>query len=198
MPSSFLDISKLSFIVADDSQFMRRLVLSALKGFGVRTVVEAATGEAAYGLVESRLYDICILDWEFPDRSGESVMRELRRPGNPLAYQTVIMMSGHSEKRRIERALRFGVDGYVVKPVAPSTLYAQIRQTILFPRRYIRTSSYLGPHHPIMMGADGRPDLAGQSALKQANENEPRHDVPVDPSASDADRFHIEDVAVLD
>ena len=188
MPSSFLDISKLSFIVADDSQFMRRLVLSALKGFGVRTVVEAATGEAAYGLVESRLYDICILDWEFPDRSGESVMRELRRPGNPLAYQTVIMMSGHSEKRRIERALRFGVDGYVVKPVAPSTLYAQIR----------RTSSYLGPHHPIMMGADGRPDLAGQSALKQANENEPRHDVPVDPSASDADRFHIEDVAVLD
>jgi DNA-binding NarL/FixJ family response regulator len=94
-----------------------------------------------------------LLDWEFPDRSGESVMRAIRKPNHPGAFQTVIMMSGHHEQRRIERALRFGVNGYVAKPVAPATLYAQIRQTILNPRPYLRTEHYFGPQHPLITAA---------------------------------------------
>ena len=185
MPSSYIDLSPLRFLVADDSQFMRRLVLCALKAFGVRFVVEASKGEEAYALIQAGQFDICILDWEFPDRTGESVMRALRRPDNPSAYQTVIMMSGYGEKRRIERALRFGVDGYVAKPVAPSTLYTQIRQCVLYPRRYIRTDTYLGPHHPVMMNGVSRPNV---SDTKPNGEN----------TSPALDFFEIDDMAAVE
>lgn len=148
---SFLDISQLSFLVADDSRFMRRLVISALKAFGVRKIQEAATGEEAYSFIEMRQCDLVLLDWEFPGRSGESIMRAIRTPEHPAAYQTVIMMSGHDERKRIERALKFGVNGYVAKPVAPATLYAQIRYAVLQPRPYMRTPTYLGPEHPLIV-----------------------------------------------
>lgn len=146
---------------------MRRLVISVLRAFGVRMIAEVATGEEAYERIRSGQFDLVLLDWEFPDRSGESVMSAIRKPGHPSAYQTVIMMSGHDERRRIERALRFGVNGYVVKPVAPATLYEQIRQTVLFPRPYLRTPHYFGPHHPIITA--GQQPIASQKNTVQAN-----------------------------
>ncbi len=147
---SNLDLSYVQFLIADDSRFMRRLVVSVLKAFGVRHIQEVSTGGEAYEAILAGNHDIVLLDWEFPDRSGESVMRAIRTPGHPGAFQTVIMMSGHDEQRRIERALRFGVNGYVAKPVAPATLYTQIRQTILHPRPYLRTEHYFGPQHPLI------------------------------------------------
>lgn len=161
--SSFLDFSELSFLVADDSRFMRRIVVSSLRAFGARDIHEVATGEEAYDLIESGQYDIVLLDWEFPGRSGESIMRTIRRPGHIAAYQTVIMMSGHHERRKIERALKFGVNGYVAKPVAPATLYAQIFNVVRNPRPYLRTQAYLGPEHPLISRAlEKRAELASE------------------------------------
>lgn len=150
---SFLDFSQLSFLVADDSRFMRRVVGSSLTAFGARDVHEVATGEEAYALIEMGRCDIVLLDWEFPGRSGESIMRAIRTPGHVAAYQTVIMMSGHDERKKIERALKFGVNGYVAKPVAPATLYAQIYNVVRHPRSYLRTQAYLGPEHPLISNA---------------------------------------------
>jgi len=185
-----LDLSYVQFLVADDSRFMRRLVVSVLKAFGVRRVEEVATGQEAYDAIRLGNHDIVLLDWEFPDRSGESVMRAIRTPGHPGAFQTVIMMSGHDERRRIERALRFGVNGYVAKPVAPSTLYEQIRQTILHPRPYLRTEHYFGPQHPL---------ITEQLRRQEARVEKNRNTDDLAPAAhSYDDAYHIEDVALFD
>lgn len=175
-----LDLSQLSFLIADDSRFMRRLVVSALKAFCARKIHEAATGEEAYSLIMARQADIVLLDWEFPGRSGESIMKAIRTPGHPAAYQTVIMMSGHGEKGRIERALKFGVNGYVAKPVAPATLYAQIRQTVLHPRPYIRTANYFGPQHPLIMNEVGRGDIMKRPIRRPDRVEQSVTDVPSD------------------
>lgn len=151
--SSYLDFSRLSFLVADDSRFMRRIVTSSLRAFGARDLDEAATGEEAYSFIEAGQCDIVLLDWEFPGRSGESIMRAIRTPGHVAAYQNVIMMSAHDNRKRIERALKFGVNGYVTKPVAPATLYAQIYNVVLHPRRYVRSQAYFGPDHPLISNA---------------------------------------------
>ena len=158
-----LDLSPLRFLVADDSRFMRRLVVSALKAFGARSVEECDTAMKAHAAICEKRADVVLLDWEFPDGSGEWVMRQIRRPGHPAAFQTVIMMSGHDEKRRIERALRFGVNGYVAKPVAAATLYTQICHAILYPRPYLRTETYFGPKHPIILD-----DLRREAVLAPA------------------------------
>ncbi|MFK7791612.1 MAG: response regulator [Devosiaceae bacterium] len=187
---TYLDLSSLSLLVADDSRFMRRLVVSILRAFGVRQIEEVATGEEAYKAIGTGKFDIVLLDWEFPDRSGESVMRAIRKPGHPSAYQTVIMMSGHDELRRIERALSFGVNGYLAKPVAPATLYAQIRQTVLYPRPYLRTPHYFGPHYPSMSKE------VPKAEAPPAEKAPPATVVPT--KADDAAIFDLDDAALFE
>lgn len=181
-----LDLSPLRFLVADDSQFMRRLVVSVLKAFGSRQIDEVATGQEAYDAIQTDQWDIVLLDWEFPDRTGESVMRAIRTPNHPAAFQTVIMMSGHDAKRRIERALMFGVNGYVAKPVAPSTLYAQICQTVLYPRPYMRTPHYFGPSHPLITAR-----LQSQQVRRESPASPSRTSNVVDDDAFDLDAVEL-------
>lgn len=100
------------------------------------------------------------------------------------------MMSGHDERRRIERALRFGVNGYVAKPVAPSTLYGQIRQTILHPRPYLRTEHYFGPQHPLITEQLRRKEHQAEK-IQDTNDLAPA-------ARSYDDAYHIEDVALFD
>jgi two-component system, chemotaxis family, chemotaxis protein CheY len=191
-----VDISNIRFLVADDSGFMRRLVISALKGFGARTILEASTARQSYDLICQRTADIALLDWEFGDGTGEAIMRKVRTPDHPAAFQTVIMMSGHDEKCRIERALRFGVNGYVAKPVAPATLYAQICQAILHPRPYLRTQTYFGPQHPLIMQ-----DLAAAGLAEGASFAE-RSSQPYTPPATHGgsanDFFNLDEIDVMD
>ena len=185
VPPRVLDLSALRFLVADDSRFMRRLVISALKAFGARQIEECDTAARALEVILERRTDVVLLDWEFPDGTGEWVMRQIRRPGHPAAFQTVIMMSGHGEKRRIERALRFGVNGYVAKPVAAATLYAQICHAVLYPRPYLRTETYFGPKHPLIVD-----ELAKQPDVEKA----PTASAPKPP---DEDVFDIDSVELL-
>lgn len=186
--SALLDYSGLTFLVADDSRFMRRLVVSSLRAFGARIIHEASTGEEAYAAMRQTPCDIVILDWEFPDRSGESIMKEIRNPDHPLAYQTIIMMSGHDEMRRIKRALRFGVNGYVAKPVAPKTLYAQIVQAIVKPRPFLRSPHYFGPQHPLLIADIQRKEEAEQERLKVAQPAALARSVP---EVADVDDFAL-------
>lgn len=177
---------------------MRRLVTSALKAFGARQIQEADTAEATLARIMERQDDVVLLDWEFPDGTGEAIMRAIRRPGHPAAFQTVIMMSGHDEKRRIERALRFGVNGYVAKPVAAATLYAQICHAVLNPRPYVRTKDFFGPQHPLIL-ADL--DKGRQLAEPSPPADDKPASAPVAPAAAvaemDSDAFDLDEIDIL-
>ena len=74
-------------------------------------------------------------------------MKTIRQPDHPAAYQVVIMMSGHQKRGRVERALKFGVNGYLTKPLSPRRLYMQIVQVSLNPKPFVKQGSYFGPDH---------------------------------------------------
>lgn len=148
MQAPKIDLSSLRFLVADDSRFMRRLISPALRAFGARQIAETSSAHETLDRILQKETDIVLLDWEFGDGTGEWIMQQIRRPGHPSAYQTVIMMSGHDEQSKILRALDFGVNGYVAKPVAPARLYLQIARAVLQPKPFIRTQTYFGPENP--------------------------------------------------
>ena len=111
-----IDFNKLRFLVIDDNAHMRRILRTLLHGFGARDVYEAEDGAAGLEAFTHYMPDIVLTDWAMPIFDGLELMQMIRQPGaNANPYVAIIMLTGHSEKRRhgggspprLRRQLRF-------------------------------------------------------------------------------------------
>ena len=97
-----IDFNKLRFLVCDDNPHMRRILRTLLHSFGAREVNEAEDGATALEMYTHFSPDIVITDWAMPIFDGLELAQMIRQPeakGNP--YAPIIMLTGHSEKRRV-------------------------------------------------------------------------------------------------
>ena len=141
-----LDLSNLRFLVVEDNTHMRRIIRMLLTGFGARDVVEAEDGAAGLEAFQATSPDIVIADWVMPIIDGLELSRMLRNQdssANP--YVPVIMLTGHSEKKRVVEARDAGITEFLCKPISAKSLYLRIANTIVNPRPFIQTKSYFGP-----------------------------------------------------
>jgi CheY-like chemotaxis protein len=141
-----IDFTKLRFLIIDDNAFMRKMLKALLHGFGAREVLEAEDGASGLEIFMTYSPDIIVVDWEMPILDGLEVTRMIRQPTtsvNPFA--PVIMVTGHSERRRVAMAREAGVTEFLVKPISSKALYDRILTIVAFPRPFIRTKTYFGP-----------------------------------------------------
>lgn len=115
-----------TILIADDESRIRRLVSDFLKRDG-HTIVEAADGNVAMELIESKRLDLAILDVMMPGRDGFSVLRELRNWENGERHLPVMMLTARAEDMDQVRGLEDGADDYVTKPFSPIVLAARVR-----------------------------------------------------------------------
>jgi two-component system chemotaxis response regulator CheY len=143
---SRIDFSRLRFVVVDDNAHMRRIVRTLLQGFGSREVHEAEDGAAGLEAFTSNVPDILITDWATPIFDGLELTHMIRQPGaNPNPFVPIIMLTGHSEKRRVTAARDAGVTEFLVKPLSARALYERIVNVVINPRPFVRTKTYFGP-----------------------------------------------------
>ncbi len=123
----------LSVLVVDDSETMRKLVISALReipGIEAKTL-EAADGVEAIGLL-NRTPDpvhLVIADWEMPNMDGLELLRQLkvskRYQGVPVMIVTSV-----SRHERAQEAIRSGACAYLIKPFRPQVLRDRVLEAI--------------------------------------------------------------------
>jgi len=141
-----LDISGLRFLIIDDNAHMRRIVKTLLHGYGVREVYEAEDGASGLEAFQSYSPDIIITDWVMPVFDGCELTQMIRRPDSKMnPYVPIIMLTGHSEKRRVIQARNAGVHEFLCKPISAKALYDRIAAIVLNPRQFVRTRDYFGP-----------------------------------------------------
>src|SRR5437762_10211991 len=102
-----IDFNKLRFLVCDDKPHIRRILRTLLHSFGAREVYESEDGATALEMYSHYVPDIVITDWAMPIFDGLELAQMIRQPeskGNP--YAPIIMLTGHSEKRRVTVARR--------------------------------------------------------------------------------------------
>ncbi|MCB1508678.1 MAG: response regulator [Hyphomicrobiaceae bacterium] len=140
-----LSLHDISIIVVDDSAYMRRIITTMLRSFGARTVLEAEDGVDGIEKIEMNAPDVVVVDWVMPVLDGAEMVRMIRTPSFSQPYVPIIMVSGHSERRRIQEAMQLGVNHFLRKPVSARSLYDRIADCILNPRPFVRTPGYFGP-----------------------------------------------------
>src|ERR1700759_187297 len=141
-----INFNRLRFLVIDDNAHMRRIMRSLLHGFGTREVYEAEDGAAGLEAFTQHGPDIVITDWVMPIFDGLELVQMIRQPGaNANPYVPIIMLTGHSEKKRVLMARDAGVTEFMAKPISAKSLYQRVLTIVVNPRPFIRTRSYFGP-----------------------------------------------------
>ena len=113
-----IDVNRLRFLVIEDSAHMRRILRTLLHGFGAREVYEAEDGASGLEAFTHYMPDIMIADWVMPIFDGLELAQMIRQPGaNANPYVPIIMLTGHSDKKRVMIARDAGVTEFLAKPI---------------------------------------------------------------------------------
>jgi|AGTN01.2.fsa_nt_gi Response regulators consisting of a CheY-like receiver domain and a winged-helix DNA-binding domain len=94
----------------------------------------AASGEDGLQLLSSYQYDLIILDWELPGKSGLEVCREFRKSGG---LTPILFLTGQGDISNKESGLDSGADDYLTKPFEAREHAARIRSLLRRPNTII-------------------------------------------------------------
>src|SRR5258708_14928571 len=144
-----IDFNKLRFLVCDDNPHMRRIWGTLMHSFGAREVYEAEDGATALEMYSHYVPDIVITDWSMPIFDGLELAQMIRQPeskGNP--YAPIIMLTGHSEKRRVTVARDAGATEFLAKPISANGLYQRLLNVVANPPPFLKTKTYFRPYPP--------------------------------------------------
>lgn len=106
----------LHILIADDEQKIRQGLRNIIDwaALGYEIVGEAADGEEAVSFLAERKPDVVLLDISMPRLNGLQVIERARQQG----YEgKVIILSGYSDFKYAQEAIRLGVEYYLTKPI---------------------------------------------------------------------------------
>jgi len=112
-------------IVEDDllnADLIERLLYK--EGFEVNV---ATSFIDAISCIDQRVYDLIILDWNLPDKSGYEFLQELR---SLLIDAQVLMLSANDGVEYRVKALNGGADDYLCKPYSHVELLARVNSLL--------------------------------------------------------------------
>jgi two-component system chemotaxis response regulator CheY len=114
-------ISESRVLIVDDMGTMRRVVGNYLRELGFSTIVEAAHGEEAWERMQDSGFDLVISDWTMPMMTGIELLKKVRAK-EETKKTPFILLTVEADKTNIAEALKYHVDGYLMKPVSFGTI----------------------------------------------------------------------------
>jgi two-component system NtrC family sensor kinase len=112
-------------LVVDDEPAIRSAIVRYFAGLG-HIVDAAATGAEAYALIESRRYDVLLLDLRMPDMSGDAIYRDLLER-DPTHASRVIFLTGDFQSDSTQRFIQESGRASVIKPFT----FDELTRTVL-------------------------------------------------------------------
>jgi PAS domain S-box-containing protein len=120
------DIAGIRVLVVDDNQLAREIFIDSLKGLALRAESASSGEDAIRALATADSQDpfqVVLMDWHMPGMDGLEASRIIKR-GDRLKHIPKLVMVTSFEREDIRtKAEEMGIEGYLLKPVTPSTLY---------------------------------------------------------------------------
>ena len=118
----------MKILLAEDNAVNRRVALGLLSKRGHRVTV-AVNGLEALKAMELESFDIVLMDVQMPEMGGLEATAAIRERERATGTHTrIVALTAHAMKGDQERCLAAGMDGYLVKPIDRTALYAAVEQ----------------------------------------------------------------------
>lgn len=141
-----LNLKGVTTLLLDSDGFMRGLIASMLRGFGMDPPVMGATGASAITYLKSHCVDLCIMEAVLPDMSAPELIRWIRRPENEaIRFVPIIVLTSYTQLRTISATRDSGANLIMRKPVSPQGLFEHIALVARTVRPFIDAPNYSGP-----------------------------------------------------
>ena len=129
-------------VIADDEPKIRRGIENILNWnkFNIDIVGEAEDGELALEVIQERTPDIILLDINMPFLNGLNLLQRLKEINNK---SIVIIISGYDDFSYAQKALKFNVFDYILKPVNKKSMEDIITKAIYKLNEIERENNYL-------------------------------------------------------
>ena len=138
-------LKPISFLVADDRAYMRRVIKGILETLGCKRIDEAHHGSEALSIMRSWTPDIVITEWLLSPMSGLELLKAVRTDKGNLKFTPIIMITSETRREKVIQARNAGVTEYVAKPFNAKSLILRIREVIERPRPFVDVGFYFGP-----------------------------------------------------
>ena len=116
-------------LCVDDHDLNRQVIRQMLDVAGL-TVEEAPEAETGLTMIDTRDYDLVLMDLRMPGKDGLTALREIRARGDSKGKIPVLVVTGDSGvqiKSDVESA---GGDALLFKPVMMEALFEAIGRTL--------------------------------------------------------------------
>jgi len=139
-------LENLKALIVEDNSHMRALLRALLNSAGIKDIAEASNGQAAIELLRERKSDLVLTDLAMKPMNGIEFTRHVRNSEmSPNPFVPIIMITGHTEKYRVEEARDVGVTEFLAKPITAHNLFTRIAEIVERPRAFVRCNDYFGP-----------------------------------------------------
>ena len=100
-------------ILSEMLLFFQLDVGTASHGAQALTMLRQASGQP---------YDLVLMDWRMPGMHGDEVARRIRTDAAIAHPPKIVMVTAYGTEDVMRRAAQAGMDGFLIKPVSPSSL----------------------------------------------------------------------------
>lgn len=116
---------KISILLVDDSDTMRKLIRRLLRQLDFEHIVEASDGVDAWEVLQRNTVDFIVSDWNMPRMTGIDFLRKVRE-SEKYGHLPFLMVTAEAQKSNVMEAIEARVSNYIVKPFNAYTLQAKI------------------------------------------------------------------------
>ena len=115
-------------LAVDDSRFALDMIEFTLSAAGYR-VLTAPGGREALEMMGRHPVDLAIVDINMPGMDGYTLIRRIR--SDPAWEEMpIVILTTEMEARDKQKGFEAGANAYLVKPVSPDEMVAQVRLLI--------------------------------------------------------------------
>ncbi len=120
--------NKLTLLYVEDDKIVRENFSEILETYFDR-VITTDNGDEAFELYKNNNIDVAILDISIPGMNGLTLASKIRECDDD--NETIILIiSAHSDKEKLLKAVNLGLVGYLVKPVTHTQLDESVQKII--------------------------------------------------------------------
>jgi len=117
-----------NILLVEDEEVLRMLVVDVLEDED-HSIDEAIDGDEAIDLLQKNEYDLVLLDYMMPGKTGLELVEHIRKMNRNQDVK-IMMLSAKSQQADKERVLNAGANYFMAKPYSPIDLVKRVEEIV--------------------------------------------------------------------
>lgn len=114
-------------LIADDSTFMRKILINILTKAGYKNIIEVSDGDEAVIKYKIEKPALVLLDIIMEKKDGIEALREIMASDKNAK---VVMVSAVGQEQMVKEAMELGAEDFIVKPFNASKVEETIKKIL--------------------------------------------------------------------